>query len=221
MKKTLTGLMLAAMLALSGCSTASPAPSAQDSAGSFKDKETAKKTPAADGSVPACSGQDTACDADAGTDSRQGMEEISFEQALQDLEHGKTGIYYFGFENCPWCQEAVPLLLEEAGETGQQIRYVKTRDADKNRLYDEEQKARITPYIREWMSDNDQGELTLYVPPVIRVENGEVTGGHEGTVEGHDAKERTMTDTEKEELRAVYKELLRPWDAEPDAGTGS
>lgn len=132
-----------------------------------------------------------------------------FERALTFFENGESGVLYFGFADCPWCQEAVPVLKEEAEKAGRSVVFIQTRDENRELEYTDEQKARITPYIEEYMSENDEGELTLFVPCVLVVENGTVVSGHVGTVDGHDAHERTMTDAEKEQLHQTYAAMLR------------
>ncbi|WP_304775420.1 hypothetical protein [uncultured Faecalibaculum sp.] len=183
-------LCLLGILLISGCTTAAETPALQ----------TAENQ--------GCGETETACESPAVAEEAEDMTEISFDQAIQYLESMAPGVYYFGFEKCPWCQEAVPVLLEEAEKTGQQIFYVKTRDEDKKRLYDDAQKERITPFLEPWMKDNEDGELTLYVPLGIRVHNGEITGGPQGTVEGHDAKEAAMTDQQKQALAGIYHKVL-------------
>lgn len=120
----------------------------------------------------------------------------------------KSGVLYFGFSSCPWCKEAKPVLKKAAQEKGIDIQYVKVRDEEKNRLYTDEQKSQIQPYIQDYMSNNDEGILTLYVPLVLVVKNGKVVDGHEGTLDSHDATERKMTDEEKEELIQIYTKLI-------------
>lgn len=66
----------------------------------------------------------------------------------------------------------------------------------------------IEPYIQDYMSNNDEGILTLYVPLVLVIKNGKVIDGHEGTLDSHDATERKMTDDEKEELTKIYTKLM-------------
>ena len=39
--------------------------------------------------------------------------------------------------------------------------FIQTRDENRELEYTDEQKARITPYIEEYMSENDEGELTF------------------------------------------------------------
>lgn len=134
--------------------------------------------------------------------------EINFDEAIQYFTQEKSGVLYFGFSSCPWCKEAKPILKNVAKDNGIDIQYVKVRDEEKNRLYTDEQKAIIEPSIQDYMSNNDEGILTLYVPLVLVVKNGKVIDGHEGTLESHDATERKMTNDEKEQLTKIYTKLM-------------
>lgn len=122
---------------------------------------------------------------------------MDFESAIQFFKEGKSGILYFGFYDCPWCQDVVPILSDAAAHSGKEVFYVKTRDEQRQRLYTDEQKERIVPYLGNYMSENKEGVLTLYVPLIVRVENGQVTMAHQGTIEGHQAGERDMSEEEK------------------------
>lgn len=141
-------------------------------------------------------------------DTKTNFNEISFDEAIQYFTQEKSGVLYFGFSSCPWCKEAKPILKKVAKENGIDIQYVKVRDDKKNRLYTDEQKAIIEPYIQDYMSNNDEGVLTLYVPLVLVVKDGKVIDGHEGTLESHDATDRKMTDDEKEDLTKIYTKLM-------------
>ena len=141
-------------------------------------------------------------------DSNTKFNEISFDEAIQYFTKEKSGILYFGYSSCPWCKEAKPVLKKVAQKNGIDIQYVKVRDDKKNRLYTDDQKTIIEPYIQDYMSNNDEGILTLYVPLVLVIKNGKVIDGHEGTLDSHDATERKMTDDEKEELTKIYTKLM-------------
>lgn len=141
-------------------------------------------------------------------DTKTTFNEISFDEAIQYFTQEKSGVLYFEFSSCPWCKEAKPILKKVAKDNGIDIQYVKVRDEEKNRLYTDEQKAIIEPYIQDYMSNNDEGILTLYVPLVLVVKNGKAIDGHEGTLESHDATERKMTDDEKKELTQIYTKLM-------------
>ena len=136
------------------------------------------------------------------------FDEIYFDEAIQYFTQEKSGVLYFGFSSCPWCKEAKPILKKVAKAKEIDIQYVKVRDEEKNRLYTDDQKAIIEPYIQDYMSNNDEGVLTLYVPLVLVIKNGKVIDGHEGTLESHDATERKMTNDEKEQLTKIYTKLM-------------
>lgn len=138
--------------------------------------------------------------------------EISFDDAISYFTEEKSGVLFFGFSSCPWCKEARPILKKVARKKNMDIQYVKTRDEDKNRLYSDEQKAQIEPFIKDYMSNNDEGILTLYVPLVLVIQDGQVVGGHVGTVDSHDATKRKMTNKEKKELTKIYTKLLNEAD---------
>lgn len=163
-----------------------------------------------------CSADSAACDDYAVTEAKgytEDFEPMTFDDAIAFFQDGKSGVIYFGFPACPWCEELLPILSEEAKSQGIAVHYVQTRDDEKKRLYDDEQKAAIEPYIGSAMKDNDEGELTLYVPLVVVVKDGKMADFHQGTVEGHDAHERKMTEEEKKELEQTIHDLLAETDS--------
>lgn len=166
--------------------------------------------------VAACFSDDDSCQKSndqSGTETV--FERISFQDAIHDFENSASGIYYFGFENCPWCQEVEPLIEEESKISGQTVHYIQTRDENGERLYTDEEKEQILPYLEDYMSHNEEsGEWTLYVPLLVRIEEGRAVNGHVGTVEGHDAHERKMTEEESREVKRKVKDIF----AEAEAG---
>ena len=115
---------------------------------------------------------------------------LTMEDALQKLENQEDGVYYFGYEDCPWCQDAAPVLKEVAQEHQKKVYYIRTRDEDHNLMYDDEQKERIINYLGEYMETNEDGQLTLYVPMVVEMKNGKVKNTHIGTVDSYDPNDR-------------------------------
>lgn len=173
------------------------------------------------GSIVACAPDTSECEDDQTTEMPSENErieaynqivsnftEISFDEAIGLFENGKSGLVYFGFSRCPWCEEVVPLLEKAAKEQGVEVLYVKTRDAMKERLYTDEQRDQIAPYIGEYLQDNDEGVPTLYVPLVLAIQDGKVVMGHQGTVEDHDAHERLMTKDEQNQVQKTMNDLV-------------
>lgn len=137
------------------------------------------------------------------------FEESDMDTVLRTFEEQKDGIFFFSFPACPWCVEALPILNEIAVEQKVKIQYVQTRDADKNLLYTEEQKQTLIPLVSEFLNKDKDGAYQLYVPFVLVVKDGKAISGHVGTVDGHDAHERKMTEDEIKQLTAVYEEMLK------------
>lgn len=150
------------------------------------------------------------CDDDAST-TKEGFEEITMDDALNYFREGKSGILFFGFESCPWCKEARPILKKVAKAQKKDIYYVKVRDDDHNLLYTDEQREELSQYIGKYMSKNkeEDNKLWLYVPLVVAVKDGKAIGGHQGTVKSHDATKRKMTKKEKKKLTKTYMNLLK------------
>lgn len=129
---------------------------------------------------------------------------MDFESAISFFKEEKSGVLYFGFYDCPWCHDVAPILSDIAKQNGEEVFYIQTRDDKRNRLYTDEQKERILPYLENYMSENKDGVLTLYVPLIVRVDKGNVTMAHQGTLEGHQADERDMSE---EERQIVYRAI--------------
>ncbi|MDX8416884.1 conjugal transfer protein TraF [Absicoccus intestinalis] len=141
----------------------------------------------------------------------EGFVEISMDEALTYFTEKKSGILFFGFNACPWCKEARPILKKVADKKNVTVYYVKVRDEDKNLLYSDEQRVELTKYIPKYMSKNkkEDNKLWLYVPLVIHVKKGKAVAGHEGTVKNHDATKRKMTKKEKKKLEKTYTKILK------------
>lgn len=134
---------------------------------------------------------------------------ISFEEAINLFENKESGIMYFGYSNCPWCIEAVPIMNEVAQNLGKEIYYVATRDSDRNQLYTEEESEKILSYIGEYEDRDEEGNLHIYVPLVVVFEDGVCVSGNLGTVDSHDAHERKMTEEEIDQLTSIYQEMFK------------
>ena len=134
---------------------------------------------------------------------------ISFEEAINLFENKESGIMYFGYSNCPWCIEAVPIMNEVAQNLGKEIYYVATRDSDRNQLYTEEESEKILSYIGEYEDRDEEGNLHIYVPLVVVFEDGVCVSGNLGTVDSHDAHERKMIEEEIDQLTSIYQEMFK------------
>ena len=144
---------------------------------------------------------------------------IKFEDVRMILEGG-TGVIYFGFPECPWCRNMVPVLLEAADITGlDKIYYYNALDIRDKKSLDEngnivtekegtdEYKYIISElynYLGEYKGLNDSTIKRLYFPTVVFVYEGEVVDIHIGTLESQTDPYITLTDDQVNELKNIY-----------------
>lgn len=149
----------------------------------------------------------------------------NFSEILDLLEDG-TGVIYFGFPECPWCRNAVPVLLDAASSTNlEKIYYVNvydlrdTLELNENDEVVTKKKASEEYYELLEKLDNillkyeltgsdgniyDTGEKRLYVPLVLFVKDGEVVAYHNDTVESQNDPFILLDDNQYNELYNIY-----------------
>lgn len=157
---------------------------------------------------PSACSDGTACTVEETEDGTSAMLSLSVEECLQHFQAGDKGVYYFGFTDCPWCQEVRPILEEMAKTSSVPVYYIQTRDDNHVLQYTDQQKQELQTYIGEYMEDNEEGIRTLYVPLVVKMQGGIIEDGHCGTVDSHDAHERTMTEEESAQVRDIYNRIF-------------
>ena len=93
------------------------------------------------------------------------------DEIIRIMEKG-TGVVYFGFPECPWCQAYVPYLNEVAKEVGiEKIYYYNILEDRKNNTeFYKKMVNKLTGYLQY----DDEGNERIYVPMVVFLTNGEI-----------------------------------------------
>ena len=152
-------------------------------------------------------------------------------QEIIDIMKNEDAIIYFGFASCPWCRNAVPVLLEAAKELKvDKIYYVDILDIRDTYKFsgsiEPEQTKKGTDAYYEilkildkkldkfYVTDEagnmyDTGVKRLYAPTVVAMKDGKPTELHVATVESQKDPKVALTDKQKEELKEIYKELIK------------
>ena len=157
-------------------------------------------------------------------DSDNMIKYIGLEEAI-DIIKNDTGVIYFGYPSCPWCRNAVPVLLDAASSTSldtiyyvnaYNIRDVKEIDDgnivttnEGDRLYDDLLEVLddiLDPYTLTLDNGEviDLGEKRLYVPMVLFVKDGEVVSYHLSTVDSQEDPSISLNDSQRDELYNIY-----------------
>lgn len=150
---------------------------------------------------------------------------------ILELKENGTGVIYFGFPTCPWCRNAVPILLDVAADkelstiyyynlsdiknTWSVIDGVATKTKEEKEGYYDLLEA-FNDIIDEYIitdsngKEYSTGEDRIYNPLVVFIKDGVIVGHHSGTVplnEGQ-ASNSSLTDTQKTALKNIYSEYM-------------
>lgn len=153
------------------------------------------------------------------------VEYIDMKEA-SELIQNNSGVFYFGFPECPWCRNAVPMLLQAADNTDiDKIYYINMYDKRDIRELDEDGNVVTTQEGSDGYSeltevldsilldytieDEDGNEISLgekrvYVPLVVFVKDGKIVDYHMDTVTTQEDPYVLLNEDEQTELYQIY-----------------
>lgn len=139
-------------------------------------------------------------------DSEPAFTEITLEESIRIFKEKGSGILYYGYAGCPWCERAVPILNKVAKETGVTVYYINVRFQTTMEAYNE-----LMTYISPILEKDSEGEPVFKVPEVIAVKDGEITDHHLALVEDFKIEndDSQMSDSQKKELEDIYLNLIQ------------
>ena len=92
-------------------------------------------------------------------------------EGILDILNNKTGIVFFGFPECIWCQKYAVYLNEVINEENiDEIYYINIKE-DRNK--NTENYIKLVELLNKHLIDNDN-QKQLYVPNLTIVKNGEI-----------------------------------------------
>ena len=152
------------------------------------------------------------------------MKYATYEEVIELLESG-TGVIYFGFPECPWCRNAVPVLINSAMDTDLEevlyfnalsIRDKKHLDENGNIVVDKEGTAeyyklleKLSAVLGPYDGLNDSSIKRLYFPTVVFVKGGKIILAHEGTLESQTDPTKSLSKKQKDELYQIYTNAIQ------------
>lgn len=139
-------------------------------------------------------------------DSEPAFTETTLEESIRIFKEKGSGILYYGYVGCPWCERAVPILNKVAKETGVTVYYINVHSQTTMEAYNE-----LMTYISPILEKDSEGEPVFKVPEVIAVKDGEITDHHLALVEDFKIEndDSQMSDSQKKELEDIYLNLIQ------------
>lgn len=162
-------------------------------------------------------------------DKKNAVKYADADEIIDVLDNG-TGIIYLGYPECPWCRNAVPVLLEAASELNvKDVHYMNLKDERDTIEVMEDGTLKTTKegtegykkllkrldavldeYVLEDLNGNEvkTGEKRIYVPLVLFVREGKIVGVHSDTVSSQTNPYVALTTDQKNELLDIYIDLI-------------
>lgn len=131
---------------------------------------------------------------------------VTMKEVLRMFDEQGSGILFFGYPGCKWCERAVPVLNEAVIEKGVTVYYVNTKDP-----FDAAELNALKQDIYDALPVDAQGNRDFYVPMAVGVKKGKVTGHHTSLVDGFVIQSDTdqMNDDQKKELKNLYLDIIQ------------
>lgn len=97
----------------------------------------------------------------------------TYDEVVEVLTAG-TGIVFFGFPACPYCQVYAPVLDEVARDRSvDKIYYLNIKDM---REQDTDEYKRLVEILDKYLEVDDEGNRKIYVPDTYFVKDGKIMG---------------------------------------------
>ena len=117
----------------------------------------------------------------------------------------ETGIFYFGYNTCPWCRNAIPVLIDTVKENNiKTIYYIDIHKINISNI-----KKELFEYLGDNLREDEEGNKGLAVPDVYFIKEGKIIGNHIGTVDSYYNTYKEMTNAQKEELSNIYESFIK------------
>ena len=130
----------------------------------------------------------------------------TYDEIVQLFTSG-TGIVFFGFSACPWCQVYAPVLDEVARERGvEKIYYLDIREMRENNT-DEYKK--LVDFTQEYLENDENGNKKIFVPDSYFIKEGKIVGHNNSmsTLSGSDVEEY-FNEEKRKELKKEFITLV-------------
>lgn len=118
---------------------------------------------------------------------------------LENISKNKSGIYVFGFEDCPWCQQLYPVLDKVLNEYNEKAYYVDTHKEN----FTSQDRDNLKKYMQEKTKFDD-----VVVPLLVMISEDGTYQYHVGTLEGHDAPKEQLTVSQEKELKNNLENMI-------------
>ncbi len=132
------------------------------------------------------------------TDTEHVFYDMTVKEMISKIDEKDTFIVYFGFSECPYCIQAMPILNSVAKEYDETIGYINTRkDSSWESNTDIDDYDDVVEVFGDYLEYDDEGKKHLYTPHVFFMKDGNVVYQYEGVSD-------TLSDIYSEGFEAMH-----------------
>lgn len=141
-------------------------------------------------------------------DNDHSFKKITYKESLRIFEESGSGILFYGYDDCYYCNRAVPILNEVAKEAGIDIYYIDTYDITDTTREDYDA---LMDYLKPTFREDEETETKeFYVPDVVGVKKGEIIKFHvsltDDFIAGNENKQ--LTTAQQNNLKQIYIDII-------------
>ena len=134
---------------------------------------------------------------------------ITFNEALKFFGSDFTGLVFYGYPTCAFCNEAFPVAVELSNQMQQPLYYVNVHmegyGPDETSLNEFEKVAYA------WYQDDGEGGKSFFVPTLFAIVNGEIVDAHTGLLSGVSIDTtQPLSQEHHDMLASEYQRLFDP-----------
>lgn len=133
--------------------------------------------------------------------------EVSVAEMDEMIKDSETFAVFFGYAECPYCNVLIPYLNDAALDAGRRVAYINTRkNPEWKSNMDIDDYDLVVKYFKDYIDEDDEGKLHLYVPDLYFINNGKIAAHHEGVTPGADDPDKALTSDQEKQLRTDLKD---------------
>lgn len=119
---------------------------------------------------------------------------------MEAIKQNEIGIYVFGFEDCPWCQDLYPTLENELSNNKLSANLI---DIHKKN-FSNDNRSQLKKIVTSKTTFDD-----IVVPLVIMISRDGYFQYQIGTVDGYDASKMEINENQKKELGNNLNDMIK------------
>jgi len=142
------------------------------------------------------------------------FKKIKVDELYKCCENDSSGIFYLGYDTCPFCNRCIEYLNEVGMSMGVTIYYIDATNPEDKILGENDAIRQSTNFLEPILDTIDEGKKVLMTPHVFTIVNGEFYDSYVSLPykkNGDLDFDNPPTTTQIKTLESEYKKLFKPF----------